>query len=43
MKKLSDLSILELKAIESYLVKQANKIHTILHKLYKEKGIWYGK
>lgn len=39
--KLSDLPITELLAIESYLAKQKNKIHTILKKLYKMKGIRY--
>lgn len=39
--KLSDLPITELLAIESYLTKQKNKIHAILKKLYKMKGIRY--
>lgn len=39
--KLSDLPITELLAIESYLTKQKNKIHAILKKLYKERGIRY--
>lgn len=41
--KLSDLSITELLTLESYLTKQKSKIHTILKKRYKERGINYGK
>ena len=36
-------SIEELKVLEKYLYAEYVKVHKKLHKLYKEKGIWYGK